>query len=84
MNNLIITDYLTFQLFIDGTLVTTITHADIQGKKIVVKAENITAFIDLIKNFCIFTGQTIKSASKLSKMMAAKARLLANVIGKAL
>jgi predicted helicase len=84
LNNLIITDYLTFQLFIDGTIVTTITIAEVLGKKIVARSENFTAFTDLIKNFCTFTGQTIKSASKLSKMMAAKARLLANVIERAL
>ena len=84
LNNLIITDYLTFQLFIDGVFVTSIAIGDIKGNRIVARPENFGGFIDLIKNFCIFTGQTIKSASKLSKMMAGKARLLANVIEKAL
>jgi predicted helicase len=84
LNNLIITDYLTFQLYIDGAFVTTISIGEIHGNKIIAKPENFTGFTDLIKNFCIFTGQTIKSASKLSRMMAGKARLLANVIEKAL
>lgn len=84
LNNLIITDYLTFQLFIDGVFVTSISIGEIQGNKIVARTENFIGFTDLIKNFCIFSGQTIKSASKLSKMMAGKARLLANVIEKAL
>ncbi|MGD0755367.1 MAG: type ISP restriction/modification enzyme [Bacteroidales bacterium] len=84
LNNLIITDYLTFQLFIDGVFVTSISIGDIQGNKIIARPENFAGFADLIKNFCIFTGQTIKSASKLSKMMAGKARLLANVIERAL
>jgi hypothetical protein len=84
LNNLIITDYLNFQLFIDGVFVTSISIGDIQGNKIITRPENFAGFIDLIKNFCIFTGQTIKSASKLSKMMAAKARLLADIIERAL
>lgn len=84
LNNLIITDYLKFQLFIDGVFITSISIGDIQGNKIVSTPENFAPFTDLIKNFCTFTGQTIKSASKLSKMMAGKARLLANVIERAL
>lgn len=84
LNNLIITDYLDFQLFIDGVFVTSISIGEIQGNKIIARPENFAGFTVLIKNFCIFTGQTIKSASKLSKMMAAKARLLADVIEKAL
>ena len=84
LNNLIITDYLNFQLFIDGVFVTSISIGEIQGNKILARPENFAGFTDLIKNFCIFTGQTIKSASKLSKMMAGKARLLANVIERAL
>jgi len=84
LNNLIITDYLTFQLYIDGAFVTSICIGEILGNKIVPRPENFAGFTDLIKNFCLFTGQTIKSASKLSKMMAGKARLLANVIERAL
>lgn len=84
LNNLIITDYLNFQLYIDGVIVITVSIGEIHDNKIVARPENFAGFTDLIKNFCIFTGQTIKSASKLSKMMAAKARLLANVIEKAL
>jgi hypothetical protein len=84
LNNLIITDYLNFQLFIDGVFVTSISIGEIQGNRIVAQHENFAGFTDLIKNFCLFTGQTIKSASKLSKMMAGKARLLANVIERAL
>jgi predicted helicase len=84
LNNLIITDYLTFQLFIDGVFISSVVIGEIKGNKIVARPENFAGFTALIKNFCIYTGQTIKSASKLSKMMAGKARLLANVIEKAL
>jgi len=84
LNNLIITDYLTFQLFRDSELVLTISIGQIKGNKIVGNPENYQEFLDLIKDFCTHVGQTIKSSSKLSKMMAGKARLLANVIEKAL
>lgn len=84
LNNLIITDYLTFQLFRDSELVTTISIGQIKGNKIIGNPENYQEFLDLIKEFCTHVGQTIKSSSKLSKMMAGKARLLANVIEKAL
>lgn len=84
LNNLIITDYLTFQLFRDGVLVTSVVIGQTEGNRITGKAENYAAFTDLIKDFSTHVGQTIKSAARLSKMMAGKARLLANVIEKAL
>jgi predicted helicase len=84
LQNLIITDYLNFQLFREGTLVNTISIGQVQGNKIVGKPDKYEEFTLLIKDFCTYTGQTIKSSAKLSKMMAAKARLLANVIERAL
>jgi len=84
LNNLIITDYLQFHLYIDGTFVTSVVVGELKGRKIEAIPESFDSFISLIRNFCLFSGQTIKSASKLAGMMAAKARLLANVIEKAL
>ena len=84
MPNLIITDYLEFRLYLEGLLSTTIVLAEIQNGKIVARPENFKAFTDLIQEFSRYEGQTITSASKLSTMMAAKARLLADVIEKAL
>jgi predicted helicase len=46
--------------------------------------ENFGNFENLIKDFCVHVGQTIKSSKKLAEMMAGKARLLSDVIGKAL
>lgn len=80
LDNLIITDYLTFQFFVNGSHTTTIIIGEISGSKIHPITDNFERFLDLIKNFCEYTGQTIKSAQKLSDMMAAKAKLLANVI----
>ena len=84
LSNLIITDYLDFRLYLDGVFTTAIVLAEIEKGKIVARPENFAAFIDLIQEFSRYAGQTITSASKLSKMMAGKARLLADVIEKAL
>ncbi|MCX5810304.1 MAG: N-6 DNA methylase [Proteobacteria bacterium] len=54
------------------------------GKDIRPLPENFAAFENLIKDFCTHIGQTIKSSKKLAEMMAGKARLLSDVIEKAL
>jgi len=84
LRNLIITDYLEFRLFRDGEHAATLVLAEIRNGKVVARTENIDSFADLIHEFGGYEGQTIKSASKLSKMMAAKARLLASIIVEAL
>jgi N-6 DNA Methylase len=84
LDNLIITDYLIFQFYVNGSVTASITIGEISGNKVQSIPDNFERFMDLIRNFCEFTGQTIKSAQKLSKMMAAKAKLLANVIELAL
>lgn len=84
LNNLIITDYLEFRLFIEGEEKAVIKIGQIEGNKVIPKAENFGVFTDLVKDFCTRQGQTIKSANKLAVMMAGKARLMANVIEAAL
>ncbi len=89
LNNLIFTDYLDFHLYVDGIFVTKIAIAALrpaQGDKIEIVPipENFAAFINLIKDFSTHVGQTIKSSKKLAEMMAGKARLLSDVIEKAL
>jgi predicted helicase len=91
LDNLIFTDYLDFHLYRDGQFVTKIAIAELRqamgdnGKmEIVALPENFVAFTNLIKEFCTHVGQTIKSSKKLAEMMAGKARLLSEVIEKAL
>ena len=84
LNNLIFTDYLDFHLFRDSQFITKIAIAEIQNEKIVSIPANFDVFTNLIKGFCIHIGQTIKSSKKLAEMMAGKARLLSDVIEKAL
>ena len=84
LNNLIFTDYLNFHLYNDGVFITKISIGEITEKGIKPIPENFATFENLIKDFCIHVGQTIKSSKKLAEMMAGKARLLSDVIEKAL
>jgi len=84
LNNLIFTDYIHFYLYNDGEFITKIAIAEITDKGIVALPQNFTTFENLIKDFCTHVGQTIKSSKRLAEMMAGKARLLSDVIGKAL
>ena len=84
LDNLIITDYTWFQFFQNGELVHEINIAEIEDNSIKAISDNFEAFENLIKNFCTFVGQTIKSSKRLAEMMAAKARLLENTIENAL
>jgi predicted helicase len=84
LNNLIFTDYLHFYLYRDGQLVLKIAIAELTPKGIKPLPENFQAFENLLKDFCTHIGQTIKSSKRLAEMMAGKARLLSEVIEKAL
>ena len=84
LNNLIFTDYLDFHLYIDGIFITKIAIAEIQDRTIVPLPNNFGNFENLIKDFCVHVGQTIKSPKKLAEMMAGKARLLSDIIKKSL
>ncbi len=84
LNNLFFTDYLDFHLYRDGQFVTKIAIAEITDKGIIALPQNFATFENLIKDFCSHIGQTIKSSKKLAEMMAGKARLLSDIIEKAL
>jgi predicted helicase len=84
LNNLIFTDYLDFHLYRDGVFITSIKIAEITDKGIVPITDNFSTFENLIKDFCSQVGLTIKNPKKLAEMMAGKARLLSDVIEKAL
>ena len=84
LNNLIFTDYIHFHFYNDREFVTKIAIAEITEKGIIALPQNFQDFEILIKGLPEKTGQTIKSSKKLAEMMAGKARLLSNVIKKAL
>lgn len=83
LDNLIITDYLYFRFYLHGELVHEIKLGEITEGKVSALPDNYIQFENLIKNFCTFIGQTIKSSKKLASMMAAKARLLQNILERA-
>ena len=84
LDNMIITDYIDFHFYVDGEYKTAIQIAEVRNGKLIPLPKNIATFETLIKDFCSYQGQSIKSPKKLAEMMAAKARMLADVIEKAL
>jgi len=84
LENIIFTDYLDFHWYKDAVLVMKVSIGQIEGNRIAPIRGNFANFELLLKEFCSYTGQTIKSPKKLAEMMAGKARMLANVIEKAL
>lgn len=83
LDNLIITDYLWFQFFQNGEMVHEIRIGEIVDGKVKALPENYDKFDNLIQDFCSFVSQTIKSSKKLAELMAAKARLLQNILEQA-
>jgi len=82
--NLIFTDYLDFHFYRDGEFVTSVRIGEIAGNSVRAVPETEDKFRQMIKDFATHSLQTIKSAAKLSKMMAGKARLLSTIIENAL
>lgn len=84
LDNLIITDYLDFWFYKNGELTIKVQIAKIENGVVIPLTENFSLFENNIKSFVTFVSQTITSPSKLAKMMAGKARLLEDVIEKAI
>ena len=83
LDNLIITDYLDFWFYKNGVLIQKIAVAKIEENQIVPIEKNFKSFTNAILDFISFVSQTITSPSRLAKLMAGKARLLEDVIEKA-
>jgi hypothetical protein len=84
LSNILFTDYLDFHLYRNGFFITKIAVGEIQNNTIVPLSDNFAAFTNIIKDFCTTVNQTITSSKKLAEMMAGKARLLSDVIEKAI
>ncbi len=84
LNNLIITNYLEFRFYRDGEEVARVRPARLEGGKIIGNVNEYEAFLRLLNSFSTYDGITIRSAAKLTKIMAGKANLLADVIKRAL
>ena len=84
LDHIIFTDYIDFHLYENGEYVDAVRLADIRGEKIVLLEESTDKFLQLINHLANATPQRITSPARLAKVMAGKARLLANVIERAL
>jgi len=78
LDTVIFTDYLDFKLYQHGEWVMSVRLAEIQGKHICLSDEaRLIEMTDIVKQQ---TPQHITSAGKLAQLMAAKARLLRDII----
>ena len=84
LDNIIFTDYLDFWLYRNGEFVDSVRLAELKGDKIVLVGENEAKFVALIEHLGNAQPQKITSSKKLAEIMAGKARLLADVIGRTL
>ncbi len=84
LDNLIFTDYVHFHLYQNGEFVSKMAIGEITDRGIVALPQQFERFENLLKDFCTHVGQHIRSAKKLAQLMAGKARLLSDIIGKAL
>lgn len=80
LSTIIFTDYLDFHLYVDGELKDTVRIAEKLNGHIVVNSLQEGHFISIIESLRDAKPQKITSASRLAKLMAAKARLLADAI----
>jgi hypothetical protein len=88
LDTVIFTDYLDFKLYRHGEWVMSVHLAEIQGKHICLCDEaGLSASAGLLEMLAIVRQQTpqhITSASRLAQLMAAKARLLRDIIATAI
>lgn len=84
LDYIIFTDYLDFHLYEHGEFVDSVRIAEIKGDKIVGIDEAEDKFLVMIQHLGSSAIQRITSASRLAKLMAGKARLLANIIEQAM
>ncbi len=84
LDHILFTDYLDFHLYENSEFINSIRIAEIKGNKIALIDTNVPMFLEMVAHFAESTPQKITSSTKLAQMMAAKARLLAEVIEKTL
>ena len=84
LDHILFTDYLDFHAYENGTSTQNIRIAEIRGDKIALIKANIPMFLGMIAHLAESKPQKITNSSQLAQMMAAKARLLAEVVEKTL
>ena len=84
LDTIVFTDYLDFHLYADGVLLDSVKLAFEQDDKIVLDESQVDSFTSLIEKLRSAHPQKITSPAKLAKLMAGKARLMADAVRKSL
>ena len=84
LNTIVFTDYLDFHLYEDGSLISKVELAYIDKGHIRLNEEAVPHFISMLEHLKMLKPQTISSPVRLAKIMASKARMLADAIEKVL
>lgn len=83
LGNIVFTDYLDFHFYNHEEAVTSVRIGEVRDGKVVPLPEQYRKFEGLMVSFTDYVGQTLKHADKVAQMMANKARLLQDVIYRA-
>ena len=84
LDTIVFTDYLDFHLYADGVLLDSVKLAFEQDDKIVLDESQVDRFTSLIEKLRSAHPQKITFPAKLAKLMAGKARLMADAVKKSL
>lgn len=84
LDNLLITDYLTFHFYREGEFIGEVRIGEIVGKEVRPLPDGFSLFEARIRDFGRYLGQTIKNPKKLAEVMAEKAQMLARILTEAL
>lgn len=84
LDNLIITDYLRFQFYVNGERIHEVCVGELVVGVVQADDSEFERLAELLRDFCVYIGQTIRSAQRLAVLMAGKARLLENILYQAL
>lgn len=84
LDNLIITDYLRFEFYVNGERVHQVCVGELIAGTVKTHDSEFKHLAELLRDFCVYVGQTIKSAQRLAVLMAGKARLLEHTLYQAL
>lgn len=84
LDTIVFTDYLDFHLYADGVLLDCVQLAIVQDDKIMLDESQVDRFTSLIEKLRSAHPQKITSPAKLAKLMAGKARLMADAVKKSL
>lgn len=84
LDNLIITDYLRFEFYVNGERVHEVCVGELVAGVVQSHDGEFKRLAELLRDFCVYVGQTIKSAQRLAVLMAGKARLLEHTLYQAL